>query len=287
MTDILAFDDASREALAAVYPETPAIIPHRLLDHPMLTLEALATLGARLPASNVEYNSGTLPIGVDPAATPGNGLGIEDTIRSIEQNGSWMVLKNVEQDPAYAALLNGALAEILPVIDPVTGAMDKLEAFIFVSSPDAVTPYHFDPEHNILLQIRGQKTMTVFPPDDPELAAPEAHETFHLGEHHRNLPWRDGFAAKGTAFTLTPGKAIHVPVKAPHWVKNGPEVSISLSVTWRSDWSANEASARLANHYLRKLGLEPKSPGRFPERNMAKAIAHRAYAKAVRTVKKG
>jgi hypothetical protein len=26
-----------------------------------------------------------------------------------------------------------------------------------------VTPFHFDPEHNILLQIRGRKTMTIFP----------------------------------------------------------------------------------------------------------------------------
>lgn len=286
MTDILAFDDDSRAALAAAYPETPAVIPHRLLGHPLLTLETLAELGARLPASSVEYNSGTLPIGVDPAATPGNGLGIQETIRSIEENGSWMVLKNVEQDPAYAALLTGALAEIVPVIDPVTGAMEKLEAFIFVSSPHAVTPYHFDPEHNILLQIRGSKTMTVFPADDPELASARAHEGFHLGEHHRNLPWRDGFAAKGRAFELAPGRAIHVPVKAPHWVKNGPEVSISLSVTWRSDWSANEASARLANHYLRKLGLDPRSPGRYPAQNRAKAIAHRAYAKAVRTVKR-
>jgi quercetin dioxygenase-like cupin family protein len=286
MTDILAFDDESRAALEAVYPETPAVIPHRLRDHVLLTLEALAELGARLPAGSVEYNSGALPIGVDPAATPGNGLGIEDTIRLIEENGSWMVLKNVEQDPAYAALLTSALAEIVPVIDPVTGAMEKLEAFIFVSSPGAVTPFHFDPEHNILLQIRGSKTMTVFPADDPELASAEAHEHFHLGEHHRNLPWQERFSAKGQPFQLAPGRAIHVPVKAPHWVKNGPEVSISLSVTWRSDWSANEANARLANHYLRKLGLDPRTPGRYPEQNRAKAIAHRAYAKVVRTVKR-
>ena len=37
------------------------------------------------------------------------------------------------------------------------------QGFIFVSSPNSVTPYHFDPEHNILLQIRGSKVMTQFP----------------------------------------------------------------------------------------------------------------------------
>lgn len=280
----LAFDDASRAAFAAAYPEAPARIPHHLLGHKLLTIEALAELGARHPADKVEYNQGALPIGVDIDATPANGLTIEETIRAIEECGSWMVLKNVERDPAYGALLADVLAEMLPVIEPVTGPMRRTEAFIFVSSPDAVTPFHFDPEHNILLQVRGTKTMTVFPADDPEIASHFAHEAFHMGEHHRNLPWQDVFAARGTAITLEPGQAIHVPVKAPHWVKNGPDVSISLSVTWRSDWSANEAEARLANHYLRKLGLDPRAPGRYPAQNHAKAIAHRAYAKVRRTM---
>ena len=31
------------------------------------------------------------------------------------------------------------------------------EAFIFISSPNTVTPYHMDPEYNFLLQIRGTK----------------------------------------------------------------------------------------------------------------------------------
>jgi mannose-6-phosphate isomerase-like protein (cupin superfamily) len=275
-----AFGDADRAGLAGLYPETPGIVPHGLTDHPLLTLDALARLAAALPANSVEYNRGDLPIGVDPATVPANGLSPEETVRSIEENGSWMVLKRIEQDAAYAALLRETLAEIAPLVEGRTGKMLGLEGFIFVSSPNAVTPFHFDPEHNILLQIRGRKTMTVFPQEDAAIVDPEAHEAFHLGQHHRNLQWRDDFAAKGRAFDLEPGQAIHVPVKAPHWVKNGDAVSISLSVTWRSEWSYAEADARAFNHLLRKRGLSPAPPGRWPATNATKSLAYRALRKA-------
>ena len=66
-----------------------------------------------------------------------------------------MVLKNVDQDPAYKALLEETLGELAGVIEPVSGEMLCKVGFIFVSSPGAVTPFHLDPEHNVLLQIRG------------------------------------------------------------------------------------------------------------------------------------
>lgn len=273
------FPQTARDVFAAAYPETAVKLTHQLVDHPLLTLPALVDLAAVLPTKDVEYNPGKLPIGIAPEDIPSPRLSIADTIRSIEENGSWMVLKLVEQHPAYRALLETTLAELAPIVTARTGEMLTLQGFIFISSPEAVTPFHFDPEHNILLQISGEKVMTVFPATDEAIVSPQAHEAFHLGQHHRNLGWDAGFAAKGTAFTLTPGEAIHVPVKAPHWVKNGPQVSISLSVTWRSAWSYEEADARAFNHLLRKIGLSPASPKRLPAHNRAKSVAYRALRK--------
>jgi hypothetical protein len=261
------------------YPEQPTRIAHRLAGHKLFTLEALADLAARLDPATVEYNQGDLPVGIDPSQVPGNGLSIADTIRSIETCGSWMVLKFVESDPAYRAVMEEALAGLMPVVGPRTGEMLKREAFVFVSSPDAVTPFHFDPEHNILLQLRGTKTMTIFPAGDEAIVAGESHEAFHKGGH-RNLPWKDGFAAFGSPVALAPGEAVYVPVKAPHWVKNGPEVSISLSITWRSEWSYAEGDARAMNAILRRFGIDPAPPKRYPARNMAKALAMRAIRRA-------
>ena len=276
-----AFDEATRRMLASAYPERPAVLTHQLKDHPLLQLDALAALAQRIRPVDVEYNRGDVTVGLDPKDTPANGLSVEETIRRIEACGSWMVLKFVEQDPLYRSLLQATLGELEPGIRPVTGAMLKQEAFIFISSPGAVTPFHFDPEHNILLQIRGRKTMTIFPAADERLASGEAHEAFHRGGH-RNLPWQDEFAGLGDAFELVPGKAVYVPVKAPHWVQNGPEVSISFSITWRSEWSYREAYARQMNALLRRAGLRPASPGRFPHQNHLKSLSYRLIENARR-----
>jgi hypothetical protein len=270
------FSEIAHQALNAAYPEAHIKLPHGLTDHPLLTLDALVTLASSLPETSVEYNPGNLPIGIAPEDVPSPHLSIADTIRSIENNGSWMVIKRIEQHPDYAALLRDTLAEIEPLVRQRTGGMLGTEGFIFVSSPGSVTPFHFDPEHNILLQVRGNKVMTVFPNDDEDIVKPEAHEAFHLGKHHRNQAWRDEFAAKGEAVSLNPGEAIYVPVKAPHWVQNGPEVSISLSITWRSVWSYEEADARGLNHILRRAGMTPKRPKRYPDGNKAKSLVYRA-----------
>ncbi|GGC40203.1 hypothetical protein GCM10011371_29460 [Novosphingobium marinum] len=282
MTDAV-FTQAGLAEFGRVYPGEAARLSHRLLDHPLLTLSALEELAAALPGDSVEYNPGDLPVGIAPEDVPAPSLGIAETIRTIADNGSWMVLKRIEQHPPYAELLHALLDEVKPIVEPRTGAMLQTEGFVFVTSPGSVTPFHFDPEHNILLQVRGEKTMTVFPGDET-LLRPEVHEAFHLGKHHRNIPWRDDFRHLGREISIAPGEAIHVPVKAPHFVRNGDAVSISLSVTWRSDWSFAEADARAFNHMLRQMGLSPRSPAAFPSHNRTKSLAFRAIRKARATL---
>ncbi len=272
------FDCATIGRFADHYPEMPHRMEHHLPEHALLTLDAIARLGEALPAASVEYNPGDLPVGIDAGAVPENGLTIGQTIRTIDVCRSWAVLKNVEQMPRYAALLMELLGELKPAIEAKTGRMLRPQAFIFVSSPGAMTPYHFDPEHNILLQLRGTKTITQFPAGDARFAPPAAHEAYHSG-HQRNLIWNDDFLPAGTAINLAPGQAVFVPVMAPHFVRNGPEPSLSLSITWRSDWSFAEADAHGLNRLLRRAGLTPHGPGRFPARNKGKAYAYRALRK--------
>ena len=267
------FPPLSRANFVSSYPEGPHKLRHNLSAHPLLELDALAELGEALPTGSLEFNRGDLPIGVD-GKPESNGLTIGQTIRQIEKSNSWAVLKNIEQHPAYAALVAELLGELEDEIVRKTGRMLKTQGFIFVSSPDAVTPYHFDPEHNILLQLTGKKAMTVFPAGDPLFAPDEVHEAYHTGGP-RELSWRDELACHGQTFHLAEGEAIYVPVMAPHHVKNGPLPSISLSITWRSEWSFAEADARAFNAWLRKRGLNPRAPQRWPVRNRGKAIAWR------------
>ncbi|MEV4932706.1 cupin-like domain-containing protein [Sphingobium sp. LMC3-1-1.1] len=272
------FSEDARTAFAAAYPDRATKLGHGLAGHALLTLEALAGLAERMPADRVEYNLGKLPLGVRPEDTPSNGLTLGETIRTIETNGSWAVLKNVERDADYGALLDRALAELAPIVERETGPMLHREAFIFLSSPGSVTPFHMDPEHNILLQIRGEKTMTVFPAGDEELVPAVQSEAFHAGGH-RNLDWRDAFRDRGMAVTLLPGDAIHVPVKAPHFVENGPAVSVSLSVTWRSDRSVAEGELHSLNGLLRRRRLPVGRIGARPEAQGMRRIAYRIMRK--------
>lgn len=267
------FPPSTHAKFAADYPEVPHKLEHRLDSHPLLELQALADLAKRLPAEFIECNLGNQPIGVDRVPEQLREQVVE-TILNIGEAGCWVGLRNVEQQPEYAELLNDLLEELRPEIERKTGPMLNLQSFIFVTSPGGVTPFHFDPEHNILLQVRGSKIFTVFTPGDPAFAADELHEAYHAGGRPE-LPWRDEMAQQSMPFALGPGDAVYVPVMAPHYVTNGSEVSISISITWRSPWSYAEADARAFNRVLRRIGMRPSAPRRWPHWNHAKAYSWR------------
>ena len=272
------FSPDTLAAMARLYPREAGLLHHRLPDHPLLSLDALAVLGEGLPAAQVEYNPGDLPVGIAPEDVPSNGLSIGETIRTIDANRSWAVLKNIETEAPYRDLLMRLLGELEPVVEPRTGAMLTPQGFIFISSPGSITPFHFDPEHNILLQLRGTKVMNVWPAGDERFAHRVEHERYHTGGH-RNLPWQDGFEGGQQRVPLAPGDAVLMPVMAPHFVANGDAPSISLSITWRSEWSYRESEAHAANAALRRIGLDPAMPPRWPSYAWAKTVGWRVARK--------
>jgi hypothetical protein len=257
------FDEHARTAFAALYPETPGPLRHNLERHPLLTLDALADLGEALGQGSIEYNPSLLPVGIMPEDIPASDLGIGETIRSIAANQSWAVLKNIEVVPAYRALLLDLLGELAATVEPRTGPMLSPQGFIFISSPRSITPFHFDPEHNLLLNIWGDKVMHVWPAGDERFAPRMEHERYHTGGH-RNLPWDEGFRGHQRSVPLGPGDAVHMPVMAPHYVEVGDAPALSLSITWRSTWSYREAEAHAANKWLRRWGLNMGMPPRWP-----------------------
>lgn len=254
----------------------PFRVRHHLSQHPLFAVERLLRLAQTLPEDRIEYNAGNLAIGTDPALTPRNGLSPDETIRRIAECQSWLVLKNVERDPDYADLLNRTLTEVEGLGHADARNIAHREAFIFVSSPGAVTPYHIDPEWNFLLQIRGKKFIHVFDGADRTLLTEPELERFYTGAH-RNLVYRDEFAARSEAFELDPGDGVHVPVTYPHWVKNGPEVSISFSITFQTRVSERRSIIYRVNHLLRNRGWSPRPVGQSPWRDNMKYLGYRVY----------
>jgi hypothetical protein len=64
-------------------------------------VEAIASLAERLPEHLIEHNLGDLPKVVDPRAVQQSHLSVGEIARTIETNGCWMVLKQIETDSTY------------------------------------------------------------------------------------------------------------------------------------------------------------------------------------------
>ncbi|MDX6697164.1 MAG: hypothetical protein QOE65_561 [Solirubrobacteraceae bacterium] len=269
MTELVTLD---RQTLLDNFAVAPFPVRHALSDHPLLGLERIARLAESLHASQVESNPGAIPEvvpegeGVDAVElAPG------DVVRGIESNGCWIVLKRIETDPEYRALLEESLDAIVPHVAHREGGAVRKEAFLFCSAPGSTTPSHIDPEHNLLLQIRGRKDMIVGAFPDSE--AREAEIERQCGGGHRNLPQPP---VDPTTFSMGPGDGVYVPVYAPHMVRNGPEVSISFSITFYTRESERLRSIYAMNARLRRLRMNPRRPGAHPVRDGVKAATWRA-----------
>ncbi|MCI0637551.1 MAG: hypothetical protein L0Y72_10965 [Gemmataceae bacterium] len=260
------------------FDRRPFLIRHHLCEHPLFVLPRVLELARTLPEHNVEYNAGNLEISQDPRQTPRNGLSIEETVRRIKECKSWMVLKYVETDPDYRDLLLGCLAEVGVHSEPIRPGMQQPQGFIFLTSPGSVTPYHMDPEHNFLLQIRGSKRITQFDGRDRSVVGEEDLERAYAGAE-RNMPFKEEFLAKSWTFDLTPGMGLHFPVWFPHFVQNGPEVSISFSITFRTPDLERRGLVHNVNAYLRGRGWNPSPVGRHPWGDAFKYYACRFWRK--------
>ncbi len=244
------------------FPNEHFTIQHGLQGHPLFQLDRLLELAKFLPEEQIEWNAGNASISQDPDKTPLNGLTPAETIASIEKNNSWLVMKNIQQHPDYEKILFDCLAEVESIAGRSLSGLGDRAGFIFVSSPGSVTPYHMDPEHNFLLQLKGSKTMHVWDQTDRSVVSEQEIESTYYGPgRHRNLEYRKELDAKASSVVLQPGDAIHVPIHAPHWVKNGDDVSISFSITFRSDQSRKAVRLHSLNARLRRLGLKPPNVG--------------------------
>jgi hypothetical protein len=270
MSKLLEIDPAGYRS---AFGDHPFAITHNLAEHPLLTVDRVAQLADALPEEKVEHNLGNVdkfvPGGEAPRldATPG------EIARGIDSNGCWMVLKNIELDAEYNALLDESLDEVTEYAK-IEGGMTGREGFIFLSAPNSMTPAHIDPEHNFLLQIRSTKVMNAgrFPDKDTEQA--ELERYYHGG--HRNIDW----APSGEqAFPLEPRDGVYMPPHAPHWVQNGPGVSVSLSVTFRTPVTERAARVNVANAHLRKLKLSPRPAGENERADRVKSGLARSWEK--------
>jgi hypothetical protein len=276
--------DIDPEIFRTHFNRRPFLFRHSLSDHPLFKLPRLAELAKTLPPGIVEYNAGKIPVSLpDWENTPYTGLSAEETVRRIDECGSWLVLKRAEYDRQCLRLLNACLDEIQPMSEPIEPGMCEREAAIFVTSPSSITPYHIDHEINFLLQMRGSKTIYVFSSSDREVLSEQDLEKHFSGAAiHRNLAFSERHQERARVFELKQGYGLHIPTTDPHWVKNGNGVSISFSAGFKTRASIQRGKVYNLNGRLRKLGLDPTPYGRSAWLDALKNRASRIWNRAGR-----
>ncbi len=261
-----------REVARQNFLKKAFLLKHKLADSSLFTLPRLIELAKSMPADAIEYNSGKLAVGVRPQDIPKIDMPAEDVIKSIETANAWMVIKHVEQDPAYATLLEQFVREANEAAGYKASDYSDLEGFIFVSSAKATTPFHLDMEENILIQIKGDKFVRTFDNDDRALVSEQDIE--FSPSVHRNRTYEEWFEKRATLHALKPGDAVHMPYTIPHWVSTGNSYSISMAMTWKTPEVLRLNKIRLMNGTLRQYGMAQSPPGASPTWDACKVIVH-------------
>ncbi len=277
------------------FDQRPFALSHSFANHPLFELPRLLELAEflRRDPHNVTFDAGEIRVEQRWNQRPRNPYTLREALVRIECTGAWVILKHTENSPEYRDVMDAVLDDVERLSGrPLRSAMKHPEAQIMITSPRRITPYHFDNECNVLLQIRGEKDLFVFDQADREVLTEAELERFWVGDWNAG-EYKARCQEKAHQFRLAPGKAVHIPVNAPHWVRNDANVSVSLSINfeWKDESLFN---VYRANYFLRKAGLHPTPPGRSRVKDRAKHavmaagfVPARALAKdAIRTLRR-
>lgn len=185
---------------------------------------------------------------------------------------SYVVIKQIQRDAEYGTFFNRVMGEFRETLIPeLAEQMTWGSAYLFLAAPGFSTPYHIDHETGVLLQIHGSKALSLYYGTEPSLPTQHEREHYYMGNLDA-AAYRADMLDQAITYNMSPGTGVHLPVNAPHWVKNGDEYSVSLSINFCLQPFDRAARVHQANHILRKFGLSPRPPGVSPVADRLKRI---------------
>jgi hypothetical protein len=210
-------------------------------------------------------------------SVPHTGLSPYEALDHLEAGGYRVLLKRPEKhDLRFRELLDTLFRQVVDLRGGLgRERVVRLESAVLISSAATITPFHFDPEINFFAQIEGEKTYHVFSPSvltESELERFYVRGVVNIGQVE--LKGRD--CAREHVFPLGPGRGLHQPQNAPHWVETCQTRSVSYVLVFETNASRAQGRVRAGNYYLRKLRLTPTPPGCRPVLDHVKAGTMRA-----------
>jgi cupin-like protein len=255
--------DADPVTFRQCFGRLPVVFRHNLASRGLFTIDRLTEIAERMIAMGQ-----TGRINMHQAAQTATGGIINERQKkpvasalSQLENSSWRI--NLVGINEFDSELDDVYRKTLEDVETLLGTRIVKDAKfahmnVFVASPHMITPYHFDHGHNFLFQIANEKSAWLWDPEDRETLPYPEIEDFYLLAWDR--PRRELDLGRAREFRLRPGDVLHHPSLAPHWVKNGPSVSISVAIQFST--AALERRARIyqVNGVLRRAGLTPPPP---------------------------
>jgi hypothetical protein len=267
--------DIDSAAFAGAFAKRSIAVRHRLADHPLFTVDAIAELADRLPPKSVRRVQGDLPLDsghryVDVGVGPPS-----QTVRDVERSGVRIALREIQQVAEYAELIDECLDKVAELVAEREGGMTRRSGYLFISCPASTTPMHFDVEHSFLLQVSGIKHVSVAAFEDkPEIRQRELER------------WMDGKAADFDAMQeeavttrIEPGLGVYLPSFVPHWVETEAGVSISFSIPFYTSHTARAEGVSRINKQLRQFHLSPRPLGVSERIDTTKVAVFRSLQK--------
>jgi hypothetical protein len=272
----------------------PHEVMHTLITHPLFKLPALAELAQRVAArKNPHHSQGDIHVDQETALANrkvdlhdwSKKNDISKLVEDIENGKTWIILKHIEREPGYREVFESCICDILDLTgSKIVEDIKWFEAILFITSPNRVTKYHIDRECSWLLQIQGNKDIHFFDRSDKDVLPDEELERYWMFNDRFSAIYRPQYESRAIVYHMRPGTGVHSPVNTPHWLQNGNNVSVSLSINFQFHESAWENLFK-ANYYLRRAGLTPAPPGRNRFADRVKSSTYTAVQDVRRNMK--
>lgn len=280
-TDQYKYLELNNDDNAVKFNKEPFIFKHSLESCSLLSFTTLAETILKLPKSHVYFSSGNVDVtaNLDTAHKlyrPEMTLG--DAFANIETSGAFVMVREPESDPIFKEIFNDLIADVNKFAGNIDPGLDGFKLYLFIASPESVTPFHIDRYSTFLFQLQGHKDVNVWTPWEKSLISDLELEQFFSFKEGFSPELKDGHLDTTVINHIHPGEAVHIPFVSPHWIKNSAEVSVSLSIIFNSKRTANIADAlRFNNWYRKKFNISAAPVNNSRIRDAFKASIYKLY----------
>lgn len=252
---------------------------HKLLGHPALSLDNLARVIPALRKHQVMFADRMLETAADFEGTfrerPRDRT-IEEVIERIRTSDSYIMVKSPESHDSFRDLYADLISDVEETMRMrgMSGRALEPQLYLFIASPNSITPFYIDRYSTFLMQFRGSKQVTVFPQWDERVVTQGDREAY-VSYKSTRLSWSPALDSIGQSFQFAPGDALHIPFIAGHHVRNGPgDVSISMSIIFNTPETRTQLAAMRWNHWLTaksRIKASPVPGGNLRDKSKAAA----------------